>query len=328
MVTRFPWSVLERTRWALRDKKKNEFHWLTETNGLLNKFVAARWCFGECCERCNWCRLSSHWCRLRVQKRGRSWKCYSTENRRKCGDSQWNVHHDQSTSVTQSNCSKNDRLNHIFFFFLVSTRSCGIRSTSLNASRRRVVCHWTIWNWITLICILFIGRSVFRMSATPSCFPKTVTERIWWGAYTAIANTGARQTNENIPHLLLSISDVDFVDTWRAMEALVEKGLVRSIGVSNFNSEQLGRLLSASTIKPVMNQVEVSPTLNQRKLIKYCRDNGVEVTAYSPLGRPNFETKTPEYFFDEEVNAIGKKYGKSTAQVVLKYLVSCHRRCW
>lgn len=106
------------------------------------------------------------------------------------------------------------------------------------------------------------------------------------------------------------------------MEALVEKGLVRSIGVSNFNSEQLGRLLSASTIKPVMNQVEVSPTLNQRKLIKYCKDNGVEVTAYSPLGRPNFETKTPEYFFDEEVIAIGKKYGKSTAQVVLKYLVS------
>lgn len=111
------------------------------------------------------------------------------------------------------------------------------------------------------------------------------------------------------------------------MEALVEKGLVRSLGVSNFNSEQLDRLLSACTIKPVMNQVEVSPALNQRKLIKYCKDRGIEVTAYSPLGRPNFTTKTPDYIFDEEVVAIGKKYGKSTAQVVLRYLVSRHSRC-
>lgn len=111
------------------------------------------------------------------------------------------------------------------------------------------------------------------------------------------------------------------------MEALVTEGLVRSIGVSNFNSEQLGRLLNACTIKPVMNQVEVSPSLNQRKLIKYCKDNGVEITAYSPLGRPNFETKTPEYIFDAEVVAIGKKYGKSTAQVVLRFLVSQHCHC-
>lgn len=106
------------------------------------------------------------------------------------------------------------------------------------------------------------------------------------------------------------------------MEALVEKGLVRSIGVSNFNSEQLTRLLSVCSIKPVVNQIEVSPALTQRKLTKFCKDNGIEVTAYTPLGRPNVETKTPDYIFDEEVIAIGKKYGKSAAQVALRYLVS------
>lgn len=50
-------------------------------------------------------------------------------------------------------------------------------------------------------------------------------------------------------------SDVDYVDTWKAMEKLVEKGLVRSIGVSNFNSVQLTRILNVATIKPVTNQV-------------------------------------------------------------------------
>lgn len=158
-------------------------------------------------------------------------------------------------------------------------------------------------------------------------FPKDINGKDLVRCVYRLPDSGANKQMKPF-FLLLLYSDVDFLDTWRAMEALVEKGLVRGIGVSNFNSEQLGRLLNASSIKPVMNQVEVSPTLNQRKLIKYCKDNGVEVTAYSPLGRPNFETKTPEYFFDDEVIAIGKKYGKSTAQVVLRYLVSCHCRCW
>lgn len=52
-----------------------------------------------------------------------------------------------------------------------------------------------------------------------------------------------------------SLSDVDILDTWRAMEKLVELGLTKSIGVSNFNSEQLSRLLANCTIKPVQNQV-------------------------------------------------------------------------
>jgi aldehyde reductase len=50
-------------------------------------------------------------------------------------------------------------------------------------------------------------------------------------------------------------SDVDYVDTWKAMEKLVDQGLTKSIGVSNFNSEQLQRVLDSARIKPVTNQV-------------------------------------------------------------------------
>lgn len=57
-------------------------------------------------------------------------------------------------------------------------------------------------------------------------------------------------------------SDVDYVDTWKAMERLVELGLVKSIGISNFNSEQIKRILNVARIKPVVNQVNFSTPMN------------------------------------------------------------------
>jgi len=117
--------------------------------------------------------------------------------------------------------------------------------------------------------------------------------------------------------------DIDILDTYKAMEKLVEKGLVRSIGLSNFNSEQITHILNGCTIKPVMNQVEFSPLLNQRKLIEFCKERGIAVAAYTPLGRPNAQLKTPNFIFDEKVIVIGKKYNKTSAQVVLRYLIQC-----
>lgn len=105
------------------------------------------------------------------------------------------------------------------------------------------------------------------------------------------------------------------------MEKLVEKGLVRSIGLSNFNSEQITRILNGCIIKPVMNQVEFSPLLNQRKLLDFCKEREIKVSAYTPLGRPNLQQKTPNFIFDDNVIAIGKTYNKTSAQVVLRYLV-------
>ncbi|XP_068153055.1 aldo-keto reductase family 1 member B1-like [Drosophila tropicalis] len=119
----------------------------------------------------------------------------------------------------------------------------------------------------------------------------------------------------------VELTDVDYLDTWRAMEKLVELGLTKNIGVSNFNSQQLARLLANCKIKPIHNQVECHPALNQKKLIAFCRQNDIVVTAFCPLGRPDPSKKTPDFLFDDRVQAIGDKYGKTRAQIVLRYLV-------
>jgi len=122
----------------------------------------------------------------------------------------------------------------------------------------------------------------------------------------------------------MQYSDVDFVETWKAMEGLVGKGLAKSIGVSNFNSQQLERLLGSATIVPAINQIECHPYLNQRKLIDFCKSKGIVVTAYSPFGspdRPWAAADEPKLIDDPKLVEIGKKYNKSSAQVILQWVV-------
>lgn len=108
------------------------------------------------------------------------------------------------------------------------------------------------------------------------------------------------------------------------MEDCVIKGYAKSIGLANFNSEQIKRILRNSRIKPVVNQIEVHPEFNQKKLIKFCQQHQIVVTGYCPLGlnelsgTPGFPEPT---ILDERINEIGKKYNKTAAQVVLNYLV-------
>lgn len=123
----------------------------------------------------------------------------------------------------------------------------------------------------------------------------------------------------------LMAGDEDFCDTWRGMEECVRLGLTKSIGLSNFNSQQIERILSIAKIKPVTNQVECHLNLNQKKLREFCGKRDIVLTAYSPLGspmRPWADPKELKYSFDEpEVKEISKKYGKTPAQIVLRYLV-------
>ncbi|CAH1269925.1 AKR1A1 [Branchiostoma lanceolatum] len=116
--------------------------------------------------------------------------------------------------------------------------------------------------------------------------------------------------------------DVDYVDTWKAMESLVDEGLAKSIGVSNFNRQQLERLLQNCRIKPAVNQVELHPYLAEQDLVDFSKDNGIHLTAYSPLGSPGHHSKRdadPVLLEDPSVAAIAKKSGKSSAQVLLRY---------
>jgi aldehyde reductase len=119
-------------------------------------------------------------------------------------------------------------------------------------------------------------------------------------------------------------SDVDYVDTWKGMEECVNLGLAKSIGLSNFNSEQINRVLESCSIKPVVNQVEVHPWLNQKKLNEFCRSKDIYLTGYSPLGspdRPWAKPTDPKLLDDPRLKDLATKYNKSPAQIVLRWVV-------
>ncbi|XP_053726922.1 aldo-keto reductase family 1 member A1-A [Synchiropus splendidus] len=117
-------------------------------------------------------------------------------------------------------------------------------------------------------------------------------------------------------------SHTHYRDTWIAMETLVDKGLVKAIGLSNFNARQTDDILSIARHKPVVNQVECHPYLSQTDLLAHCRSVGVCVTAYSPLGsgdRPWASSEEPRLLDDPRLAAIAQRNGKTSAQVILRW---------
>lgn len=76
-------------------------------------------------------------------------------------------------------------------------------------------------------------------------------------------------------------------DTWHEMEKLIDNFIVKSIGVSNFNEEQIKRLLTSARCLPVTNQFDCHPYLTQQKLSEFCRSKNIAVTVYNPFGSSN-----------------------------------------
>lgn len=105
-----------------------------------------------------------------------------------------------------------------------------------------------------------------------------------------------------------------YKDTWRAMEKLYKDGRIRSIGVSNFQPHHLDDLLADAEVVPAVNQVEFHPLLTQNELLNYCAQKGIQVEAWSPLARGLL-------FDNEVVKGLGDKYGKSPAQILLRWVL-------
>ena len=113
-------------------------------------------------------------------------------------------------------------------------------------------------------------------------------------------------------------ANVDVEETWLGMEDVLKANLTRSIGVSNFNEEQLERISAkGKNQKPVTNQVICNPYRNQKKLLSYLTQHNITLTAYSPLGG----ISDPNLLKDPKLVEIGHKHNVSSAQVALKYQV-------
>lgn len=102
------------------------------------------------------------------------------------------------------------------------------------------------------------------------------------------------------------------LEAWKAMEELYEEGLIRAIGVSNFNIHHLDYLLLNSRITPAVNQVELHPYNAQPELAGYCHDKNIQLVSWSPL-MVGKVTKIPE------IIELAKKYKKSPAQITLRW---------
>lgn len=143
-------------------------------------------------------------------------------------------------------------------------------------------------------------------------------------AYKKTENFGTVRDERGRPEIDVELSR-SFDVTWKAMERLVETGKTKFIGLSNFSSPKIKRLLQSATIKPICNQVECHPYFPQKGLVKLCQDENIHITAFGPLGCvpiPALIGRTgPGPLQDETIARVAEKYSRTPAQVILCHLL-------
>jgi 2,5-diketo-D-gluconate reductase A len=147
-----------------------------------------------------------------------------------------------------------------------------------------------------------------------------LTTKVW------VTNYGYEQTikcvedslkklqTDYIDLMLLHQPFGDYYGAWRALEDLYEKGILKSIGISNFYSDRMIDLTCFSRIKPMVNQVETHPFNQQIEAQQWMKKYGVQIEAWAPFGEGR-----GDMFTNPTIAAIGKKYNKSVAQVILRW---------
>lgn len=147
-----------------------------------------------------------------------------------------------------------------------------------------------------------------------------LTTKVWIENYgyenakTSVLESMKKLRTDYLDLCLLHQPFSDYYGAWRALEELYEAGKIRAIGVSNFYPDRMVDIASFARIRPMVNQVETHP-FNQQKLAKEYMDKyGVQIEAWAPFGEGR-----GGLFENETLKAIGAKYGKTTAQVMLRW---------
>lgn len=101
-------------------------------------------------------------------------------------------------------------------------------------------------------------------------------------------------------------------ESWRALEDIYADGQAKSIGVCNFDVERMTDLLDHASVKPVINQIEFNPLIHQPAIVKYCRDNDIQLEAWSPLGNGRLLS-------NKVIKQISDDHQKTPAQIILRW---------
>jgi 2,5-diketo-D-gluconate reductase A len=129
-----------------------------------------------------------------------------------------------------------------------------------------------------------------------------------------LADLGFEHLDLFLIHWPLPTIDVDYVETWKAMEEIYASGRARAIGVSNFNAHHLRRLFADTGIRPAVNQIEIHPYLAQDELRAFDADHEIVTEAWSPIAQG-------KVLDDPVVVRVAERYGRTPAQVVLRWHV-------
>lgn len=168
----------------------------------------------------------------------------------------------------------------------------------------------------------FYGNEAGIGRALRSCgIPRNelfVTTKLWTDidtkdkAYKSVEQSLKKLQTDYLDLLLIHWPTAANKTVWEAMLELQRRGLVRSVGVSNFKERHIEELLGAFGVAPAVNQVELHPLFQQPELQAYCKEKEVAIQAWSPLMR----NKALEI---EEIAALAAKYGVSAAQLILRW---------
>lgn len=108
----------------------------------------------------------------------------------------------------------------------------------------------------------------------------------------------------------------DVYGSWRAMEELYKEGRIRAIGVSNFQTDRIIDFIMHNEVVPAINQIETHPYHQQIEAHKFLKENGVQIESWGP-----FAEGKNDIFNNKTLVLIGEKYGKSVAQVILRWMI-------